>query len=330
MKDTKKISEVLWNLPHQFKGGFEAAMRTQVKLSPTRIIVSSVGGGAHLAEVINCVWGDAMPKSLEVSRSYTIDRANPLTLVILVSYSGNTEETLSALDAAEAYGAQIVVISTGGALIEKAIRHGHDYVQLDSPYSGFPGRFAYGTVFAALTSVLIRAGWLPASTEQEVLALPATLNNPSIEHHGRQLAESIVGTIPVFYTSEEYGALSSAAKMKVNENAKQPAWANVFPELNHNEMAGFTMTPKFFRIVMLRDINDDPRINARFEATASILRTPGIGLKTTIWDIIGETKLEKVFTTLLMLDWMSYHLAGANQVDPGTLKVVDDFKAVLK
>ncbi len=330
MKDSKKISEVLWSLSSQFEAGFAAGSTTRIKLAPNRIVVSSVGGGAHAAEIANCVFASDMPKPLEISRDYTVNRTNPLTLVILISYSGNTEETLSAFKVAEENNAQIVVIATGGEMIERAIRGGHEYIQLPTPYDGFPGRFAYGTVFAALTSVLIRAGWLPDSAEPEVLRLPAILNNPSIEHHGRQLAEGIVGTIPIFYTGTNYSVLATAAKIKVNENSKQPAWANIFPELNHNELAGFTMTPKFFRIVMLRDPEDDPRINARFEATASILRAPGIGLKTTIWDIVGETKLQKVFTTLLMLDWMSYHLAGANQVDPGTLKVVTDFKAVLK
>jgi glucose/mannose-6-phosphate isomerase len=140
----------------------------------------------------------------------------------------------------------------------------------------------------------------------------------------------LLHTIPVIYTSDSYWPIARIAKIKLNENSKIPAFWNYLPEMNHNELVGFTNTHDNYRVVMLRDPDEDPRISRRMEVATDVLRSQGIGLKATIWDMEGDTRLLKIFSTLMIMDWASYYLALQLGIDPTPVKMVEDFKALMK
>jgi glucose/mannose-6-phosphate isomerase len=116
-------------------------------------------------------------------------------------------------------------------------------------------------------------------------------------------------------------------KIKMNENAKTTAFWNFFPELNHNEMVGFTRPAGAFHIIMLRDADDHPKNLKRFEVTADLLRKQGISLE--IIDMEGKNVFNKIFASILLADFASYHLAIRNGVDPTPVDMVEDLKGRL-
>ena len=144
------------------------------------------------------------------------------------------------------------------------------------------------------------------------------------------MGASLFNTIPIIYATDSYWPIARIAKIKFNENSKIPAFWNSFPELNHNEMVGFTNTKENYRIIILRDPADDDKTNRRLSATADILRSQGIGLKTTIWDMEGSSQLAKIFSTLMIVDWASYFLALTMGIDPTPVALVESFKKMLQ
>jgi glucose/mannose-6-phosphate isomerase len=116
-------------------------------------------------------------------------------------------------------------------------------------------------------------------------------------------------------------------KIKINENAKTPAFWNFFPELNHNEMVGFTLPQAKFTVVMLRDSDDHPKNKKRFEVTAGLLREKGVSVE--IVEMPGETVFEKMFGSILIADFTSYYLALEYGQDPTPVNMVEQLKKML-
>lgn len=329
--DPSNMYRMIKDFPQQFEKGFNLAFKTQVGQSINQIIVTGMGGSVLAGDLINCAFARELKSSVIVNRNYSIPQAlDDRTLVIAVSFSGNTEETLAAYKRAVAAGASAVAVASGGELIELAMREGREFIKLAKESPGFQPRMSSGYVFAILTSLLIKAGFLPPAVEKQVREMAAQLPLLNTEGQGQQLGESLLRTIPLIYTSETYWPVARIAKIKFNENAKIPAFWNVLPELNHNEMVGFSNTKDNYRILILRDPKDDPKIRQRMSATADILRQRPIGLKATIWDMMGRTKLEKIFSTLMLMDWASYYLALKMDIDPAPVKLVEDFKTQIK
>lgn len=329
--DPSNMYQMIANYPHQFGHGFDLAQRIEIRRPVERIILTGMGGSALSGDLINAAFPEDLKQPILLSRNYAI--SHPLdatTLVVVNSYSGNTEETITAYRQAIQAGAQVVAIASGGQLLDLASRDTIQWIKIIKESTDFQPRMSSGYLFAILTSLLIKAGWLPVGAEKAVREAAAQLFGINSEGKGKQLGESLLGTIPIIYTADNYWPIARIAKIKLNENAKIPAFWNVFPELNHNEMVGFTNTRDNYRIVILRDPEDDPRVNRHMLVTADVLRSQGIGLKATIWDMEGDSRLVKIFSTLMVMDWASYYLALAMGVDPTPVKLVEDFKALVK
>ena len=148
-----------------------------------------------------------------------------------------------------------------------------------------------------------------------------------LEKEGKVLAEKLVKKVPIIYASRQYQALAEIWKIRFNENSKIPAFYNYFPELNHNELVGFSEVEKVdakFYAIFLQDQTDHPRIAKRMELTAETLQSKNIPVS-----IIASTKgseTSKIFSSLMLSDWTSYHLALLNDVDPTPVAMIEDFK----
>ena len=247
-------------------------------------------------------------------------------LVILSSYSGNTEETINAFHAGRRAKLNMAVIAVGGALLELAKEHGVPYIVL--PETGIQPRMALGF---GMLSILALMG-----NGREIKALgklSAKLHPGLHEKAGRAITRELRGSVPVFYSSVRNEAVAKNWKIKFNETGKIPAFYNVLPEMNHNEMTGFDAVSKSrplsksFRLVFLRDSSDHPRVKKRFGIMEKILKKRGLAVLHA--DFSGKTREERVFGSLLTADWASYHTALGYGAEPEQVPMVEEFKKLL-
>jgi len=147
------------------------------------------------------------------------------------------------------------------------------------------------------------------------------------EETGRTIAQKLTGKTPIIYSSAKFAALALIWKIKINENAKTPAFYNFYPELNHNEMVGWTLPQGKFHIITLLDPNDHPQNIKRMKITAELLKKKGT--KTTLVEMEKSFVLNTIFNTLLLGDWVSYHLALEYGQDPTPVDIVEDLKKKL-
>lgn len=196
--------------------------------------------------------------------------------------------------------------------------------------SGIQPRSAIGYMFSALAEILARQNIVPdASAELQSIIPLLEEAGATLEKNGKELAKKLAGKIPIVYSSCEFKTVAQIWKIKFNENAKIPAFYNYFPELNHNEMAGFSNLAKGnpFHFIILKDANDHPRTQRRMELFAALLAKKGA--PTDFVAMQGDSRLLKTFWTLLLGDWTSYYLALEQGIDPSPVDMVEEFKKLL-
>ena len=300
-----------------------------------RNIVLAGMGGSALAAGIAKDWLD-LPLPFEVVRSYSLPKyVGNQTLVIASSHSGNTEETLAALDQAVERGALIAIIASGGALLERAQADGLPYVQIVGDVQPRMALFsnlralvtlleAYGIiggVLGELEAVGQRLGRTAAQWRADVLAT---------DNHAKQIALQLVGKTPVIYASNLMRSVAYKWKISFNENAKNIAFCNALPEFNHNEFIGWSSHPvqKPFGVIDLLSSYDHPRVQRRFELSARLLsgkRPQPIAVQ-----LEGETMLEQMAWAALLADYTSIYLAILNGVEPTKVELVERLKHELR
>jgi glucose/mannose-6-phosphate isomerase len=244
------------------------------------------------------------------------------TLFIASSYSGNTEEVMDFLDESYSKGHEVLIISTGGKLIDFAKDNKLPYIQL--PKMDIQPRLAVGYSTIALAMVVLPQ-ILP-----ELLSLAKTLNPQKIETQGNSIAESLFGKIPVIYSSNTNRYIAYNWKIKYNETAKIPAFCNVFPELNHNEMQGYDFIAdnealsKNFHFIILKDNLDDERVTKRMDVLQQLFEEKGLGV-TEIY-LNGNGRFEQIFNSLILADWVTINIAKKYNIDPDKVPLIEKFK----
>lgn len=293
-------------------------------------------GGSALAALIATSW----PKvrvPFEICRTYDIPAyTGPNTLFIASSYSGNTEETLSALAQAEEKGAQVVVIASGGKLAERAAEAGYPLASL--PDVGQP-RFGTLASLKALVLILETAGVCLAEKAVAELdsvgpylkdaVLPWLPTVPTKDNHAKQLALECIGKSPVIYAGTAFYPAAYKWKISFNENAKNVAWCNVLPEFNHNEFLGWSSHPvdKPYAVIDFRSNLEHERIQKRFEITERLLsgRRPAAH----VVEPKGNTLLEQLLWTTAFGDFVSLYTALLNGLNPTPVDLIEKLKTSL-
>jgi len=282
-----------------------------------RVIVGGMGGSAlpgHAARFLD----NAI--SISVHSDYEMPEHAPAdALCIAISYSGNTEETLSFAKAVHGRGYPLAVIASGGELSVFAREAG---VPIAVVPEGLSPRNALFYLLRALLALTNRSALL-----EELAAV--SIDAGGAHRASESLAKELSGGLPLFYASRTNGFLAHAAKIHAHETAKMLAFANVFPELNHNEMESFdTPAPDaaaaLARFVLLRDARDDARVIRRMDLFAEMMRTHGRRVAEV--PLRGATRAE-----VLVYGWFVVHLsalalAGKRGVDPDTVPLVEEFK----
>ena len=306
-----------------------------VTFAPENIVFAGMGGSA-LAGLISEKWpGFTVP--FELSRDYDIPAyVSAKTLFVAASYSGNTEETLSALQQAEQKGAQIIVIAAGGKLADIAQAKGYPLALI--PRVQQP-RYAVFYSLRAFMTLMHHVGVLASSdplqeldnvVDNLVAASKIWLPEiPAKDNPAKQLAQELMGKSVVIYAGPKLFSAAYKWKISCNENAKQVAWTNQLPEFNHNEFIGWSKQPvqKPYAIVDLRSNLEHPRVQKRFEVTERLLS----GMRPTpiVVQAEGETLLEQLMWTIAFGDFVTLYLGLLNGLNPAPVDLVEKFKKSL-
>lgn len=237
---------------------------------------------------------------------------------IASSYSGNTEEVVSFLREALTRELSVAVITTGGVLLELAEEYGLPHVVL--PQTGIQPRNALGYTLRALAALI---------GDSELLRKTGSLADHDfsyLEARGRDFARTLDEKIPVIYASRVNETLAYNWKIKLNETGKTPAFYNIFPELNHNEIEGFNVPAfrKQFHIIFLYDENDHERVKKRMKITHQLYKEKGINV--TWLELEGATLFEQIFNSLTLADWTAVQLAHVYGQDPEKVQTIELFK----
>lgn len=318
-------------LSHQFETGGLARLR-----QPFENIVYAGMGGSALAALISQSWpGYKVP--FEVCRRYEIPAyMSDKTLFIASSSSGNTEETVAALEAAGDKGAQIVVLAGGGKLQDIAKEKNYPFLLL--PKASQP-RYSVFYNFKALIAVVEAAGQASVPDIDAELANTAAFLKeavqqwlptlPEKQNTAKQLAMELVGKSGVVYAGPLLAPAAYKWKISFNENAKNVAWWGQYPEFNHNEFIGWSSHPieKLYGVVDLRSNLENERVQKRFELSDKLLsgRRPAAH----VVQAQGETLLQQLLWTINFGDFVTIYLALLNGVDPGPVDLVEKFKKEL-
>lgn len=314
----------------------EFAVAGNATYSGVQHIVYGAMGGSALAAQLLKTWPQ-LPKPFEVVRDYDVPAyVDGGTLFIAASYSGNTEETLSALSQAETRGAQIAIIAGGGKLQAIAEEKGYAFIQL--PKAAQP-RYAALYNFQALLLILERAGVVGEETVRPLVvraadyldtAVQAWLPTvPEASNPAKQLAKELIGKSIVVYGGPKMFPAAYKWKISFNENAKQVAWAGQLPEFNHNEFIGWSQQPtdKPYAIIDLRSSLEHPRVQKRFEVTARLLS--GMRPEPHVVQAQGADELEQLLWTVAFGDFVSLYVALLNGLNPAPVDLVEKFKKAL-
>lgn len=300
------------------------------------IVIAGMGGSA-LAAVMAKTWLKSdLPEPFEIIRGYELPNyVDNDTLVIASSYSGNTEETIACLQQAINKNAQVAVISSGGKLAQIADQNSISHVVLPA---GIQPR--YGVIYnlRALIALLANFGIVSEKRFQEIADtadwLQAKSQNwtsgvPTASNYAKVLALKAVGKTAVFYGGELTAPVAYKWKISWNENAKNLAFWNEYPEFNHNEFLGWTSHPieKPFAVFDIISPLENSQVLKRFEVTDRLLS--GMRPKSTVIKLEGDTLIKQMLWGSVLADFVSIYLAILNNIDPTPVVLIEKLKTEL-
>ncbi len=344
--DPSNMADVLYRMPEQIKQavdiGESAPIWRQTAVS-NRYAIFGLGGSAIGGDLLRSYLSateGGQHLNISVHRGYDVPGwLDGDTNVICSSYSGETEETLSAFDQARKRTMRILSITTGGTLGQRSVTAGMPIINIPP---GYQPRCALAFSFFPLLTVLGRYGAVDAKgvrtntraineTIREIEALRDTYASKAAKNPALVLAKKLADHIPVIYSAaDRLDAVNLRWRGQIQENAKQVAFGNLLPEMNHNEINGWQFPAgktKSCHVILLRDTEDHARVKVRFDALRDIVKGSVAGITELVGT--GKSLLSRMFTLIYLADWTSYHLALLNGVDPTPVPVIQKLKAAL-
>ena len=339
--DPSAMRDRIRELPGECLKAWQQALAFEVPqgyAGADRIVVLGMGGSAIGGDLLSSLCAlEAKAPPVSVCRDYNLPLSvNEKTLVVASSYSGMTEETLSAFKQALVTPAKKLVLTTGGELKRLAERNGVPVFTIS--YAAQP-RAALAHGFFPLLAVCQKLGLVSdKSADVAVMArvleeLQRTIDEgcPLSRNPAKQLATRLSGQVVVVYGAGFLSSVAERWKTQINENGKAWAFYEVFSELNHNAVVGYQfpadLAGRFF-VVMLRSPLLHPRTLIRYKLTAEIVSQAKVSHETL--DARGENALAQMMSLVLFGDWVSYYLAILNETDPTPVKVIEGLKKHLQ
>lgn len=317
------MHEIIRDFPEQFSFEPVVVHADQLQMFK-KFVVLGMGGSQQPSTLLH-----RMDPTVDIvhHRDYGLPQGVDLSdrLIIASSYSGNTEETVDGAREAIRRGLPLAIITTGGELLRMAQEQHIPHVVM--PATGIPPRCALGYAARSVMAVMGRADLLDATR-----AL-TTLDATRAQTQGTTIAQWCENRVPVVYASTRNEAIAYIWKIKFNETGKIPAFCNVVPELNHNEMNGYDVVDATRALsantvfIFLRDVTDDARIVRRMDVQCDLLRARGLNVQE--FQVTGATAYEQIFSTILAADWACLSIAQRYGLEPEAVEMVEEFKQAI-
>jgi glucose/mannose-6-phosphate isomerase len=323
-------------LPRQCREAFRAALDFELPAAYRdidKVVIIGMGGSAIGGDLVRSLAQSEAKIPVIIHRDYGLPAfVDDHTLLIASSYSGNTEETLSAFEPALKIGAKKLAMTTGGKLGEIAGENNIPVFRIE--YKSQP-RAALGFSFIPTLGVLQKLGFLSDKSAdiEETVGVLENLSSildeksPLSGNPAKQLAGRLYGRLPVIYGAGIAAEAAHRWKTQINENGKAWAFYEVFPELNHNATVGFPFPPEVvekIRVILLRSPLFNERVKLRYEVTCELMKRAGVAYEYV--DSEGKSALAQMMSLVLMGDFTSYYLAILNRVDPSPVEVISYLK----
>ena len=310
------LADALWRVDSARIEPFDA---------PGGLVMCGMGGSAIGGDLAAVALGNRLSRPLVTERGYELPFAMlPDRAVLCSSYSGDTEETIACYEAAEALGAPRIVATTGGELARAARS---DAVPVIGLPAGLQPRAAVGYLFTVAAEVAALTGAAPGIRTEIDSAGPRLREGSSaLIERGAELAERLIGSVPVVYGADLTVPVALRWKTQINENAKLPAFTAALPEADHNELAGWTGAREVAPMsgIFLEDRDQHPRVRQRIELTAAMIE-PHAHHVTRI-ETEGESRTERLLWSVMLGDLTSLQLAAYRGVDPAAIELIDRLK----
>ncbi len=338
--DKTGFKKLLLNFHEQVDAAPKLVDAAKLQIDAARIrqvVYIGMGGSAITGDLLNDALFAQLKVPVSVVRGYTTPGyCSENTLVVACSYSGNTEETLSALQSVAGSGAQFICVTSGGKITKLARKNNWGLITLPD---GYPPRMALGFMFFTLYHALGRADLFSgyqSDLSQLSRFLKEEIHKHDLDAHNghilaMELAKTIQHSIPVIYSSAPFLATVSLRwQNQMHENAKSLAFRNVLPEMNHNEIVGWEMDSDVrsaLVAIFLENETPHPRIKQRIELSKKLIKSGG----NKVVDIYshGTDTLEKIFSLIILGDWVSYYLAAFYKKDPIAIENINYLKEEL-
>ena len=320
------MKKAIKNFPNQLR--FEPTIENKEALILTKNFAVCGMGGSHLAADLLKIWNPAFNLVIHHDYGLPVLSGNLNNyLIIISSYSGNTEEVIDSFNEAINKKLQIACVSTGGKLLELAIEYKKPYIRI--PDTGIEPRSALGFSIISLLKLMKEEQAL-----LEIKKIAEVIDMDKAEKEGKILAKKLKNFTPIIYTSTKNEPIAYNWKIRFNETGKIPSFYNTFPELNHNEMVGFDGEKKTKKLlknlyfIFIEDETDHPRILLRMDISKEILGKKGFSMETL--KLEGENIWEKIFSSLLLADWTAYFIAQQYGLKAQETEIINKFKNIIR
>lgn len=311
----------------QLEHGFEIGTSANIKtggIPIQNVLICGLGGSGIGGTIVakTALLNANVP--METCNDYHIPQyVNEHTLVIACSYSGNTEETLTAVKKAQKKGAQFACVTSGGELEAICKEKGYSYIKIPG---GNPPRTCVGYSIISQCIILNKFGIFNDDIIENLSSSIDLLKkeDEQIREEAQSVAQSLANKLPVIYSTDKFEPISIRFRQQLNENSKMLCWHHKFPELNHNEIVGWASGNENLSVVIFRNDDDYYRTKERIEFTKKVIIDKGASV--TEIHSKGNSFLEKAFYLIYLTDWVSCFIAEINNTDPIEIRVIDALK----
>ena len=291
------------------------------------VLICGLGGSGIGGSIISQVISSDANCPITINKDYKIPAfVNKNTLVLCCSYSGNTEESLEMLVQAEEKNAIIACVTSGGKLAEIAQTKNYNHIIIPG---GHPPRAAFGLAFPPLFFILNHYNVISENYVSQFNNTVSTIdaNEENIISEAKLITEKLMNKIPVIYADANYEGVAVRFRQQINENSKMLCWHHVIPEMNHNELVGWTKKNDDLAVVIFRNEDDYFRTQKRMEINKTVFEK----YTSTIIEIYskGNSQLEKAMYLLHLGDWVSFLLAEKKGIDVTEVDVITYLKGEL-
>ncbi|MDC1063213.1 bifunctional phosphoglucose/phosphomannose isomerase [Flavobacteriales bacterium] len=291
------------------------------------ILICGLGGSGIGGTIVKDLISKDISIPIETSKGYDIPGfVNEKTLVVACSYSGNTEETLSALNKCLEKNAEVVIVCSGGKLQDLALEKNLNHIIIPG---GNPPRAMFGYGFTQLFFVLNNYGIIndsfKADFEKSILLINTEQEN--IKKTAQDISKKLFNTTPIIYVADGFEGVAVRLRQQINENSKMLCWHHVVPEMNHNELLGWRTNVENTSVIYLRNESDYYRNKKRIDINKSVIEKYTSNISE-IWSL-GGSLIERSLYLINIGDWISWYLSELNDVDAIEIDVIDYLKKSL-